>query len=208
MNQSSNLEREKGLEERPSGVPYLKGKLRLLLGTAASLMVACVGPQNVETPAAGQEEATKSIDPMEYWTPEGLHIISSPGRMAVDKGGLQVIGSCASEHPYAGTVLPAHMDFYVDAHGILHNPSNNYWLKITEDITGRSALVSTGQGGQGATAMLHDRFWSIRGADGTIMQFKPGGSYTVGVYEHPYTEQSPSLPLPTAQLSTLIPDCR
>lgn len=56
MNQSSNLEREKGLEERPSGVPYSKGKLRLLLGTAASLMVACVGAQTVEAPATPQPE--------------------------------------------------------------------------------------------------------------------------------------------------------
>lgn len=187
-------------------------RAELGIALSAAVLAACAGPQKAEAPATPEEvKPVNSLEewtPLEYWTPEGLHVISSPGRMAVDKGGLRVVGSCASEHPYAGTVLSAHMDFFVDAHGIVHNPSNNYWLKITEDITGRSALVSTGQGGQGATAMLHDKFWSIRGADGTIMQFKPGGSYTVSVYEHPYTEQFPFLSLSTVQLSTLIPDCR
>lgn len=183
-----------------------KAELQISLAVVVSVGVACALPQKAEAPATPQP--VKSSEPIEYQTPEGLHVISSPGRMVVEKNRLKVIGSCAPEHPYAGTVLPNHMDFYVDAAGVLLNPSSNYWLRITEDITGRSALVSTGQGGQGVTAMLHNKFWSIRGADGTIMQFKPGGSYTVGVYEYPYTEQTPFLPLPTVQLSTLIPDCR
>lgn len=148
MSQFNDVERERGLEKRPNRTPHPRGGLRLLLGTAASLLAACVSSQTVEAPVAppnetpAQTSGAKSLFCTEVSLDKGTVYQSKPWGDPIYTvvSGDRIRMTAHGNSPTATGVwtIPDHVTGYRDSIGLFEYPVSNFTsvIYIPQNHTG------------------------------------------------------------------------